>query len=183
MRTLILIAVVGNLLVGNAWAEHEADHRYNIKGFVLDENQQGISNLNVQAFDGSSLLATGKTDTDGYYSLHLHLHNEDNHRVLKLRAGPHESELRVSFDPDDKKTLRVHDANFVAGKFIEGGLRRFRIPSWIYAIGGLVVFGFIAAFLESRRKKKLRRKKAASGEQHPSGQRKSKKKRGRKNKH
>ena len=182
MKRLMLIAVVGCLMINNAWAEHEADHRYNIRGYVLDENQRGIRDLNVQAFDGNNLLASSKTDADGYYSLHLHLHNEDYHRILRLRAGPHESELRVTFDRNDKSTLRVHEANFVAGKYIEGGLGHFRVPPWIYPAGGLLAIGIIVVYLESRRKKKIRKKKTVATEHHLPGQRKSKKKKGKKHK-
>jgi len=120
------------LLTTHAWAEHEVDHRYNIRGYVLDENQQAIKGVKVNALDGGSLLASSTTDTDGYYSLHLHLHNTDNRRKLRLRTGQNEAQLRVTFDPEDLNTLRVHDANFVAGKFVEGELGRFRIPPWLY---------------------------------------------------
>jgi hypothetical protein len=180
MKKLLIAIVTGCLLISNAWAEHEVDHRYNIRGYVLDENEQGINNLDVQVFDGSSLLETGKTDSSGYYSLHLHMHNEDNRRILRLRAGPHETELRVTFDPEDINTLRVHDVNFVAGEFVEGELGRFRMPPWIYPVGGLLALAVIVVALETRRKKKLKQKNIAAHEHHSSGKRKSKKRRGKK---
>ena len=178
MRIFILIITTGFMMISNAWAEHEVDHRYNIRGYILDGNRQGISNLNVQVFDGSSSLAISMTDSDGYYSLHLHLHNEDNRRILRLRAGPHESELLVTFDPEDTNTLRVHDANFIAGEYIEGGLGRVRIPPWVYPVGGLLVLGVIVVFLERRRKRKIKHKKIEMAEHHSPGHRKSKKRRG-----
>jgi hypothetical protein len=180
MRTFILVVAAGLMMISNAWAEHEVDHRYNIRGYVLDENQRGIANLDVRAFNGGSLLGNSKTDSDGYYSLHLHLHNEDNRRILRLRAGPYESELRVTFDPGDTNTLRVHDANFVAGEFIEGGLGRFRMPPWLYPVGGLLLLGVIVVLLEKRRKKKIKLTKIGLAEHHSSGHRKSKKRRGKK---
>jgi len=176
MRTFIFIVAAG-LMITNAWAEHEADHRYNIRGYVLDENQQGIANLDVRAFNGDSLLGNSKTDSDGYYSLHLHLHNEDNRRVLRLRAGPYQSELRVTFDPADANTLRVHDANFLAGEFVEGRLGRFRMPPWVYPVGGFLLLGVIVVLLEKRRKKKIKLKKSGLAEHHSSGHSKSKKRR------
>lgn len=177
MRAILFIIIAAFLFVGNAWAEHEVDHRYNIRGYVLDENQKGIANLNVQAFDGSTLLETGKTDAEGYYSLHLHLHNADNRRILRLRAGSNESELRVTFDPGDTNTLRVHDANFVGGEYIEGDLGRLRLPPWLYPLGGLLVIGVLVVFLETRRKKKIKLKTMEFAEHHPHGHRKSKKRR------
>jgi len=181
MRTFILAVFVGCLMITNVWAEHEVDHRYNIRGYVLDENQQGISNQDVRVFDGSSLLKETKTDSSGYYSLHIHLHNADNHRMLKLRADPYEAELRVSFDAKDLNTLRIHEANFIGGEYIEGKLGRFRIPSWIYPLGGLLALAVVVVFLEKRRKKKIKQKKAESIEKAPTGSRKAKK--GRRKKH
>jgi len=180
MKTIILAVIAGCLSITNAWAEHEVDHRYNIRGYVLDENQQGIDNLNVQVFSGSSMLGNSKTDSSGYYSLHLHLHNSDNRSSLRLRAGPYESELRVTLDPGDISTLRVHDANFIAGEYIEGKLGRFRIPPWLYPVGGLLALGAIVVILETRRKKKIRQKMVVSSEKRPTGKRKSKKRRGKK---
>ncbi len=179
MRKIIHI-IVGCLLVSSVWAEHEVDHRYNIRGYVLDQNQQSISNADVQVFSDSGLLASTKTDSAGYYSLHLHLHNADNRRVLKLRAGPNQIELRVTFDPADLKTLRVHEANFVGGEYIEGSLGRIRIPPWVYPVGGLLALGFIVVILEKRRKRKIRQKKMESSEKPSSSSRKSKKRRRRK---
>ncbi|MCZ6470047.1 MAG: carboxypeptidase-like regulatory domain-containing protein [Gammaproteobacteria bacterium] len=176
MRTLILL-IAGWLMITNVWAEHEIDHRYIIRGYVLDENQRGISNLDVRVFTGSSLLANTKTDSAGYYSLHLHLHNADNRRMLKLHAGPNQAELRVTFDPTDRSTMRVHEFNFVGGEYQEGSLGRIRIPPWIYPVGGLLAIGVIVVFLEKRRKKKIKQKKTESIEKPSSSSRKAKKRR------
>jgi hypothetical protein len=177
IKNFIFIVFGGFLLITSASAEHEVDHRYNIRGYVLDENQQAVSDLTVQVFDGTSILGSSKTDSKGYYSLHLHLHNSDNRRILRLRAGPHESELRVTFDPDDITTLRVHEANFVAGEYIEGGLGRFRLPPWVYPVGGLLLLGVIVVLLEKRRKRKLKLKNVEASEHHSPGHRKAKKRR------
>jgi hypothetical protein len=177
---LFILVIAGWLMITNVWAEHEVDHRYNIRGYVLDENQRGISNLDVQVFSDSSLLASTKTDSTGYYSLHLHLHNADNRRMLKLHAGPNQAPLRVTFDPTDKNTMRVHEANFVGGEYHEGSLDRIRIPPWIYPVGGLLAIGVIVVLLEKRRKKKIKQKHTGSSEKPSSGSRKSKKRRRRK---
>ena len=177
MRTFILAVFVGCLVITNVWAEHEVDHRYNIRGYVLDENQQGIGNQAVQVFDGSSFLEETTTDSAGYYSLHLHLHNADNRRILKLRAGPHEAELRVSFDAADLNTVRIHEANFIGGEYIEGKLDRFRIPPWIYPLGGFLALAVIVVFLEKRRKKKIKQKQSGPTEKPPAGTHKAKRRR------
>ena len=177
MKSILLAVITGCLIASNAWAEHEVDHRYNIRGFVLDENQRGIGNLNVEVLRDGSLLGSSKTESGGYYSIHLHLHNSDKGRILILRAGPYQSELRVAFDPGDMNTQRVHDANFVAGKYVEGTLGRFRIPPWLYVVGGLLTLGAIVVFLERRRKRKIRQKMMVSSDKRPPGKHKSKRKR------
>ena len=177
MRAFILTVFAACLVITNAWAEHEVDHRYNIRGYVLDENQRGIGNQDVRVFNGSSLLEATRTDSTGYYSLHLHLHNADNRRLLKLRAGPNEAELRVTFDAADLKTLRIHEANFIGGEYVEGKLGRLRIPPWIYPAGGLLALGVIVVFLEKRRKKKIRQKQSGSANKAPADSHKVKKRR------
>ena len=170
MKVIIISIITGCLLFTSAWADHEPDHRYNIRGYVLNSGKQGIKNITVQAFADGESLGSGKTNADGYYSMHLHLHNEDYRRVIKLRAGSHEAELRVTFDLEDTTSARIHEANFVDGQFVEGSLGFSHILSWIYPIGGLVVIMTILFFLEKRRKKKIRLAKfGASAKQHPAG--------------
>ena len=170
MRVIILSVIVGILFFTNVQADHEPDHRYNIRGYVLDGSQQGIDNLTVQVFSEGKQLGSGKTDADGYYSIHLHLHDQDYRRTLKLRAGSMEAELRVTFDRGDNTTARIHEANFVDGKYVEGALNRFHIPNWSYAVGGLVLFMVIMVFLEKHRQKKIRLAKFGAHEKHsPSG--------------
>ena len=177
MRIIILSIVAGGLFFNNVWADHEIDHRYNIRGYVLDANQQGIGNLTVQAFAENELLGSSKTTNDGYYSIHLHLHNSDYHRILKLRAGSHSAELRVTFDVGDDTSARIHEANFVNGEFIGGELGRFHIPSWSYAVAGLFLFIMILVYLERRRKKKIRLAKFGTTDRHPPSKHRAKKKR------
>ena len=170
MRVFIISIITGCLLFTSAWADHEPDHRYNIRGYVLNAEPQGIDNLAVGAFVDGEAIGTSKTNADGYYSMHLHLHNADYRRVLKLRAGSYEAEIRVTFDPEDTTSARIHEANFVDGQLVEGALSRFHIPSWSYPIVGLVLFMTILVFLEKRRKKKIRLAKYGSSEKHhPSG--------------
>ena len=172
-----LLTVILFSLASVVQAEHEVDHRYQIHGYLLDENDRGIANQDVIAFDGNSPIARGKTDSSGYYSLHLHLHNEDNGRRLRLRAGSNQAELRVRFEPDDLTTLRVHDANFVAGKFVEGDLGRFRVPGWVYPLVGILIIGMCLVWLEKRRRRKILQRKLASAGGASSGSGKTKKKR------
>ena len=175
MKTLFAFIAICSLLFNSALAEHEVDHRYTVQGYVLDENKNAIGKQDVRVYDGTKMLAQTKTDSAGYYSIHLHLHNEDIGRKLELRSGSRQGEFRVAFDPDDITTQRVHEASFVGDEYVEGSLNLFRIPPWIYPLIGIAVLFFIAAKLEKRRRRKLREKHAAHGGQHASGHKKKKK--------
>ncbi len=161
--TALILGLVCFLMIGHLRAEHEADHRYNVRGYLLDAGERGIASQEVAVFDDGKLLGSGKTDSSGYYSIHLHLHNSDLRRKLTLRAGSSQAQLRVKFDPKDKTTVRVHEANFIGGEFVEGSLGRFRLPPWAYVLAGLVVFGFALVTLEKRRRAKIRKKITPAG--------------------
>lgn len=177
MKILFAFIAIWSLLFNPALAEHEVDHRYTVQGYILDQNEDAISKQDVRVYDGSKMLGQTKTDSFGYYSLHLHLHNEDVGRKLTLLSGSSEGEFRVDFDPDDITTQRMHEANFIGAEYVEGSLDRFRIPPWIYPIIGIGLLFFIAFKLEKRRRKKLREKHAAHGGQQSSASHKKKKKR------
>ncbi len=145
---------------GAARAEHEADHRYQVRGFVLDADRKALAGREVVISSGGAVLASARTDSSGYYSLHLHLHNEDRGRLLQLRTGPSRGEIRVTFDPQDRSTARNHDANFVGNELVEGSLGRWRTPPWLYALAAFVALGATLVFLEKRRRRRLR-------QQHP----------------
>jgi hypothetical protein len=164
MRFFALILLALCLVANNALAEHEIDHRYNVRGYVLDDKQNALPDQQVHAYDGSSLLAIARTDSAGFYSMDLHLHNEDKGKEIRLRTGSGEVDIRVGFDPADATTQRVHDANIVGGKLVEGSLNRFRIPSWFYPLAGFFAIGFILVMLEKRRRKKLKHNQSVPGQ-------------------
>ncbi|MCP4078213.1 MAG: hypothetical protein GY744_18765 [Gammaproteobacteria bacterium] len=178
MNTFIAAFFTGLLLVTNVWAEQQVKNRYQVQGYVLDENDKGLVNQQVKIFKGRILLEMGKTNAEGFYSLQFKLRDSDNQKLLKLTAGSNQAELRVTFDDKGSNALRVHKANFIDGKFVEGGLNGFRFPTWIYPIVGLIVISLLAVKLEKRRKKKIQQKKdKLSGRQSTSSHHAKKKRR------
>ena len=172
MRMIIIFMFAGCLLSTNLFADHQ---RYNVRGYVLSAEERSIDKLTVQVLREGNKLGTTQTDADGYYSLHLRLHDGDTDRIFKIRAGRHEADLHVKFDAGDARSVSIHEANFIGGKFIEGAITRFRIPPWSYAVGGLLLIFVIAYFLEKRRKKKIRLAKYGSTGKHPASKNKVKK--------
>jgi len=178
MKIFFAALFAGLLVITHAWAEQEVKHRYNVQGYVLDENNKGLVNQQVKIFKGRILLEMGKTNSEGFYSLKFKLRDSDNQQILKLSVGAHEADLRVAFETDDFNTSKVHEANFVDGKFIEGALTQFRFPTWIYPIIGLIAISFLAIKLERRRKKKIQQhKNKLSGRQSVSSHHAKKKRR------
>ena len=175
MRIVIIIMFVGCLLSTNLQADHQPDNRYNVRGYVLDANKDGIKNVTTQILSEGKTLRSIKTNADGYYSLHFQLHIDDSDRVLNLRAGRNEAELHVNFNSGDTRSVRIHEANFIDGKFIEGAIGGFRFPTWIYAVGGLILIFFVVVFLEKRRKKKIRLAKYGTAGKQTASKHKAKK--------
>jgi len=178
MKTFIAALFVGLLMISHAWAEADANYRYKIQGHILDENEQGMDKQEVKVYKGLILLDIGRTDSAGFYSLQLKLHESDNKQILRLKAGANEAEIKVILDPENSSTQRTHKANFVGGKYIEGDLTGFRFPTWIYPIVILIVISLLAIKLEKRRKKKIQQKKdKLSGRQSTSSHHAKKKRR------
>jgi len=64
MRTFIFAVFAGCLVISNVWAEHEVDHRYNIRGYVLDENQQGIRGRTLRVITLCISICTMQTTAE-----------------------------------------------------------------------------------------------------------------------
>ena len=73
----ILIGVVDGSAM-NALAEHEADHRFTISGYVYDDQGKALSNTAVVVRDiSNTVIKSTKTSTNGAYRFKLHLHNDN----------------------------------------------------------------------------------------------------------
>lgn len=144
-------------------AEHEADHRYAVEGFVLDTEENPRSGIKVLVTGDEGVLGQDVTDRRGFYEIRLHLHNTDLGKKLTVKAGRHESEIEVTFDPADKETARVHDLNFVGGRAAQTdfGFRGF--PTWLYVIisafAAAIVVPMVRTAVKKRRKRPEREAK------------------------
>lgn len=152
---LVLIALVGAHPA--AFAEHEADHRYTVSGYLLENDGSPISAADVLIkADGAG--ARAQTDGDGYYSVLLHLHNEDLGKRLDVVTDHGEATVRVTFDPSDRSTARVHHVNLIGGKLVEGPLTTSgRVPRWLVYLTGLIIVVMLASLLRTPLKRLRRR--------------------------
>jgi hypothetical protein len=127
------------------------DHRYDLIGFVLDENERPIVGSPVSIHLGNNEIGYQQTSSEGYYKIKLHLHDPDWGKQLLVHTGGVEPTLRVSFTPGDKSTKRVHHANFVGGRLVEHEFARLRYSPWIYG-GGAALLAKAAVVIIGRRR-------------------------------
>ena len=103
-------------------AMHEANHRYDVAGYILSADDQAISGVTVAGHVDGKPMGSGRSDTDGYYRFTMHLHDTDVGRELRLKTADYQGTVRLTMTPRDTRTLRLHHVNFIAGKLVEGEL-------------------------------------------------------------
>lgn len=168
MNYLTFILLVTCLLaVPPVQAQLENDHRYQVRGYVLDENESPIAGSPVSIQLDGSVIGTGTTNSSGYYRISLHLHDSDLGRRLRVRTAAGEATVTVTFTPGDKVTVRRHYANFIGGKLIEERLFWRELASWWYIALAVAVVVTLAGVFRRPLKKilKSRRKPAVSAVQ------------------
>jgi len=136
-----------------AYAEHETDHRFIVEGYVCGNDGRSMANQEVMVKDTRITLGkTTYTDSDGFYSITLHLHNDNQGDPILVAAGDREQRLTAKFDPKDLKTERKMIVNIGSG--CEGTHSGF--GKWTYYGVGLGLAG-VAAFAGARLMRKQRR--------------------------
>lgn len=170
LMEMVIIAVFLLIFATTAAAEHEADHRYDVRGHVLDAQKKPLSGVPVTILMGEQTIGSGRTDSKGYYSVRLHLHDTDIGRALLVRAGDAQAEIRMQAKRGDQTTARVHHMNFVGGKFEEKKLAAGGIPTWAYiAAAPLVLWGVV--YVSGATRRKVRRAKSAQRKRKRKGKR------------
>ncbi len=141
-------------------AEHEADHRYTIQGYVLDGQKRGIASSSVKALLDGKLVAEKTTDSSGFYKAQLHLHDPDYGKELEIVTKQGKGTVKINFTLGDKSTERFHNVNFIDGQLTEGEISISGFPQWVYFAGaGLVILGVVIAMGGKKKNKKKSKKK------------------------
>lgn len=135
IRTAVL-SVAASLLVfaAPADAEHETDHRYDVKGQVLGADKRPLEGVPITILKDGEVIGSGRTDGDGAYAIRVHLHDSDIGATLAVRAGRHQGLIRMQAEPGNLSTARVHEVNFVGDAVSEKGLSAGGVPGWIYLV-------------------------------------------------
>lgn len=120
-RCWMLLAFTGLLLaiyVLPAHATHENDHRFTLYGTVRNgATFPGVPlpNQEVVAQDAATqqIMQRGVTDTEGKYTLVLHVHNGDVGKIVLLQSAGQSKQIALQFDPSDLTTVRRAQVDLV----------------------------------------------------------------------
>ncbi len=160
---IFIIALLLLLFATTVAAEHEADHRYDVRGYVLDAKKNPRSGVPVTILMDDKTIGSGRTDSKGYYSVRLHLHDSDIGRSLIVRAGNAQADIRMQAKHGDQATARLHHVNFVGSEIAEEKLSAGSVPTWAYvAAAPVVLWGVVYVTGATRRRIRRAKKIQAS---------------------
>lgn len=109
MRKVLLLLILGLLAFsGLAAATHEADHRYHVRGNVVDSFGMPGMFVRVDVVDIShpSITSAGTTGFAGDYDVILHLHNDNVGDQVRVTVAGQSVVITAEFDPTDGLTER-----------------------------------------------------------------------------
>lgn len=137
-RNGLAILVLCLLAVGGVQAYHGTTYQYDVRGYVLDADEQPIAgspvNIRAGAVGGSTT-----TNARGYYSMLLRLHLEDWGESLRIRTDHGEGTTVVRFPPEETSGTHVHYVNLVGGELNEEQLIDRDLIGWLYIIGAMML--------------------------------------------
>jgi hypothetical protein len=178
LRTVVGIILVTLLFLSNASAEHEANHRYTIRGYILEEDETPVPDIVVAIHLDSRPIGSTRTDGQGYYTLRSHLHDGDIGRALVVRAGDRTATIKMKGTRGNRSASRIHYLNFVGENTVEGALGGWRFPAWVYIAVVLLAALLATALLAHRvgRFAKRRKRRSAPSDQKGNSRKPRKKK-------
>jgi uncharacterized protein YeaO (DUF488 family) len=117
--TLGVLLAIG-LIAPPAVAEHEAQYRYTVLGYVKDTAGRPRKGVGLEVTrQKTGLSYNGETDADGLYVIVTRLADESRGEGLLVRAGPASLRIAARLDPADHKTERGTRVDFTGAKAIE----------------------------------------------------------------
>lgn len=121
------------------YALHEVDHRFTVEGRICGEEGKGLEAVVVSVKNTrANISGNGKTDSDGFYKVVLHLHNENQGDPLVVQSEQFEATGRVDLDPNDPTTERIVTVNL--GQPCRA--LSFKLQTWVLA-GVIALLGII----------------------------------------
>ncbi|GMQ77197.1 MAG: hypothetical protein BMS9Abin01_2519 [Gammaproteobacteria bacterium] len=180
-KSAVLAVLLSVLPLTLVLATNRADHRYDVRGYILDADQQPIPGITVVGRVGGKRMGSGRSDSSGYYRFGMHLHDSNLGSELRLKTPEYQGTVRISLTPGDASTARIHYVNFIGGKLVEGELPgRGGISTTLVAAGAgaaiLLAAYFASNHLRRRRRRRQRAEQKAAKSQSRSSPKRSKRK-------
>ena len=98
------------------YVKTKIEHGFIVYGYVRDAAGKAVAGAEVQAkpLKEHAHAGSAKTNTEGYYEIFLHLHNEDSGTKIAVSAGKAQKEITANYDPSDKVTKRQATVDLTA---------------------------------------------------------------------
>lgn len=153
MRVWVVVIACTLRMSGMVYAEHTADHRYTIEGYVSNADGTPRPHELVAVMDRpDTRLGVTHTGSNGWYRLQLHLHNSDLGRLLIVEANHVRQQIRVTFDPQDATNERRHRLDFVGTQVRNAPLIPGASPPYVLlGFGATVVLLPVLLYLRRRK--------------------------------
>ena len=149
-------------LASGLYALHEVDHRFTVEGRVCGDEGEGIGAVVVSVKNTrADISGNGKTDSDGFYKVVLHLHNENQGDPLVVQSEEFEATGRVDLDPNDPKTERIVTVNLGQSCRVLPFWRQTWVLAGVIALLGIIIVWAIrqVGATQEKRSDKSRKKK------------------------
>ncbi len=182
-KSAVLAVLLAALPLTPALATNRADHRYDVRGYILSADRQPVPGITVVGRVRGKNMGSGRSDSNGYYRFGMHLHDSSLGSELRLKTPEYQGTVRISLTPGDASTARIHYVNFIGGELVEGELAgRGGISTTLVAAGAgaaILLAGYFAARHLRRRRRRHQRaeQKAAKVPSRSSPKRTKRKKR------
>lgn len=153
MRVWVVVIACTLGMSGMVHAEHTADHRYTIEGYVSNADGTPRPHEPVAVMDSpNTRLGVTHTGSNGWYRIQLHLHNSDLGRLLTVEANQVTRQIRVTFDPQDATSERRHRVDFVGTQVRDAPLTPGASPPYVLlGLGATVVLLPVLLYLRRRK--------------------------------
>jgi hypothetical protein len=120
LRAALGVLLAIGLVAPPALAEHEAQYRYTVLGYVKDAAGRPRKGVGLEVTrQKTGLFYNGETDAAGLYVIVTRLADESRGEGLLVRAGPASLRIAVRLDPADHKTERGTRVDFTGPKATE----------------------------------------------------------------
>lgn len=159
MRKGMPLLVLALLLAFSAaaFATHEVDHRYHVRGIVVDSLGMPAMFVRVDVRDLSDVSvppAAGTTDFSGGFDVITHLHNPNLGDQLRVTVAGQERVIIAQFDPSDATTERLSE-NLAFTIPAGANLVPYTLIVLLLVVPALFVYRRIAPRGQIRRRSKL----------------------------